>query len=425
MDRASLLRRLLFVLLLAAFAAGAVGLQRARLQHISHFRPYEDSLILPRTEYVKLMAFGYDAPMADFLYLRSIQAFGGQWRKPADQKNYEDLYHYFYSVAALDPQFLDIYEFGSMIIGEEAGDVPLATELLEQGWLKNPDKYKLPYLAGYMNWWGKKNELQARLWIQRALDAPDCPSFVRRMLPYFDRESGRFEASAERWVWEYFKGVHENSGYLLALAERQLRDTTNRWNLQFLNDAARSYVEDHGGVYPQTIEQLQQGGYLESSGPENERRLLQFHPLWATMQMLRQQEGLETSPDSQEADNMIRALLERFVGPPRGLPRSPYDKPDAPDPYVVRRDQTLPRAAQALEDNELVVNLQYLQDEILSFTLGRLRRQIDRFHRQNGYYPLTLHQLPFRDGFPHEPLTLLWDYNPATGEIKSPNFPEL
>jgi len=120
----------ILVLLFLMLAGTAFWLQHFHIRAIKE-TPYRDSLYLPHGKQVNLMAIGYDQFLADFLWLRAIQAFGGYWR--AGDKVSEAVYNYFDVISDLSPHFIEVYKFGNLVMGDEGGDYERALTFLEKG----------------------------------------------------------------------------------------------------------------------------------------------------------------------------------------------------------------------------------------------------------------------------------------------------
>lgn len=402
---------LLFVFLFLAFGAGALWLQHRQLRQIQRERPYRDSLFLPRKEFAKALAFGYDSFVADFLYLRSIQAFGGQWSKAIDKKeDYKRVVQYFITIAELAPHFIEAYEFGSMVVGEDGGDPRKAIELNRVGWLKNPDKYRLAYLNTYAAWWNLQDPDLTRFWTEMALKAPDCPDHISRMLSYVDRNTGRYAAALERWISDYLEAVANENSHMLSISEGQLLDITDQWNLTILHEALQKYRDDHNGNLPANLDEMVRAGYLQNYESVN------FQVLMDTLQGYRYT-GL-VPPGAQ------KLAVEKSFGLASGIPQSPY----GPDPkrhyYFLRQDVDPEDFEVVMENKAMIMSMQKARG-FTSKNLRYVRTKLEEFQEEQGRNPENLQEL-----FPHglkalDPKRGSWDYDPKAGTVHSPTFPDL
>jgi hypothetical protein len=136
----------------------------------------------PRT--APLVTLGYRELGADLLYLRLMGYFGG---RDSTANGIAGLVE---AIAALDPRFYRIYEWGARAITLAGRGVDNATYLraiavLEAGAQQFPDDWKLPYLAGeiYTQDLETQNPAERRAWDERgtrytesAIRKPNAPT---------------------------------------------------------------------------------------------------------------------------------------------------------------------------------------------------------------------------------------------------------
>ena len=408
----ALLRWALFFLLLAGFGYVAMFLQGRRLRQVTENRPYIDRLILPRTEYAKTLSFGYDMFMADFLYLRSIQAFGGQWRQ--GMPNIQSIYHYFYTVTELDPKFTDAYKFGSMIIGEEGKDPKRAIKLNEKGWLADPETYVLAYWNAYTSFYVLKDPKMAKMWVRLAKTAPDCPEFVRRFEYYFDKESGDFQAALEKWLWEYLNALDNRDNTTLGIASRQIVTVTDEWNLKILNKALEKYYNDNGRKrIPADLDELAQKGYL------NNYKRCDYYTLSPLLDEAVNQMGKKTA--------LLDSFTKACLSTASGIPVCPNGEKPGDDFYFIRKGTRPSEFEAAIKSEALIYNLQSAKAILEQKVLPYIRATIAVFHKKNKRYPNPLDEAFPKTGGVNafDPLTGKWNYDPKTGVVQSPTFPKL
>jgi len=89
----------------------------------------------------------------------------------------------------LDPYFTTPYIFSSVAILAETGEIDWALRLLERGYKHNPEKWELPFYLGYVNWLYKGDGRAMVEYLKDAVQKPDCPEYVDKLLLGF---SGRF-----------------------------------------------------------------------------------------------------------------------------------------------------------------------------------------------------------------------------------------
>lgn len=221
-------------------------------------------LYLPSKEYVKPAALGYDHTLADFLFLRAIQAFGATYTFSLDLSQ---LWAYFDTVTELDPHFLTPYSFGNLVLGEFARDDERALAILDKGIANNPEKYKPAYDGAFYALWVLENVELAREYVRTALQTPDCPEFVRRWEAFLDEKMGRYEAAFQKFLTEYLQAVDSDDPMMADIQHKRLRHSIDQWCINVIRDKAVEF-EEREGRYP-TVQELEAlGAFLDVSLPD-------------------------------------------------------------------------------------------------------------------------------------------------------------
>lgn len=241
-----------------------VGLQHRIIELESQGKHPYRLLYLPSKEYVKPAALGYDHTVADFLFLRAIQAFGATYTFSLDLSQ---LWAYFDTVTELDPHFLTAYSFGNLVLGEFAKDDARALAILDKGIENNPGKYKPAYDGAFYALWVMENIEQARQYVNIALQSPDCPEFVRRWEAYLDERMGRYEAAFEKFLTEYLEAVKSDEAMLADIQHKRLRHSIDQWCINVIRDKAVEF-EARKGRYPTVGELEALGEFLDTPLPD-------------------------------------------------------------------------------------------------------------------------------------------------------------
>jgi hypothetical protein len=407
---ATLAQALVFILVFAGCATLAMFLQHAKLKKMERERPYQGGYFLPKAEFAKLLAFGYDAVLADFYYLRAIQSFGGKWKLVV--KDYSSIVDYFDTLTELDPQFIEVYEYGSMILNEEGGLPDAAIALNRKGWLKNLWNYRPSYLNAYICWWELRRPLDTKLWATLSSKVPGCPEFVGRIVNHIDKEMGQYSAAAERWINDYVRGIERGDDYLMTIARGQLVDIADKWHKKNLSNAVRKFREERERL-PLTIQELVDGGYLRDYEGIDYHALRRRLEAWASLGLL--------PPDALRV-----ASAEAFVKK-SGAPVPPQGEDSRRHFYLLRRDHR-DETRDALFENEQLVWSSEEAAESAAAYLSYLRMLLRQRFKETGSWPAAIEDLKDENGEPvrvYDPVAGTWNYNPETGELKSPSFPEL
>lgn len=259
-------RRIRLILIAGFFLMGTAGMA---LQHrIIHLEsqgehPYR-LLYLPAKEYVKPAALGYDHTVADFLFLRAIQAFGATYTFSLD---ISQLWAYFDTVTDLDPHFLTPYSFGNLVLGEFAKNEDKGLAILDKGIENNPENYKPAYDGAFYAFWGLDNIELAREYVRIALERPDCPDFVRRWEAFLDEKMGRYEAAFQKFLTEYLQALEGNDPTLAHIQHKRLRQSIDQWYISELREKAIEF-QKREGRYPSVEELEASGAFMETAWPD-------------------------------------------------------------------------------------------------------------------------------------------------------------
>ncbi|GAB4325252.1 MAG: hypothetical protein Kow0059_21210 [Candidatus Sumerlaeia bacterium] len=386
------------VILFAAFAvafSGAVLLQSRQLKDIQRYEPYRDSLYLPRDSgYVELFSLGYDMIMADFLWLRSIQAFGGHW---TGDRNYESIFNLFNIITDLDPLFIDAYLFGNMVIGEEAHKPDLALELINKGIIKSLNStYQLGYFGGYFSYWDYGDAERARWYYRMATRAPDCPDFVNRILGFMELKSGRYHVAFQKYLTDYLRAADNSDELGQELSRNKMLEVLGDWFRAELERCAQEF-EAGEGRGPQALEELVARGYYKP---------IEAYDANLAMQMIEQwrMRGEKLQPHADELLLKVRRTYSDLPAEPHGFW------------YFIN-----PSVA---GEGRYVVNAFTVYERLRDYFLPIVRRKIEQYYLEHGEYP-ALESIIDDPALQHDPFGQPWIYNQKTGELRSATFPDL
>ena len=411
-------RGLLFLALLGVSAFGAFGLQHQRLKQIQMNPPYIDDMFLPQKEYAKTLAFGYDMFMADFLFVRSIQAFGAQYN--VAEKQYDSVIHYFDTITELDPLFTEAYEFGSLVMTE--GNHPQAAlNLNRKGWAKDRSKYRLAFLNAYTAVYEMDDLQRGPYWVNKALTSPDAPDWLERWPVDLFQKMGRYKLALESRIRDYLGSLTDSSRKIeRMIALTHVKEIANDWNLAILNDAVANFMKDNDGRVPVDLGEVERAGYL------NNYRACQYSQAMFILDEennqilfnLKEKRGVENLFD------LTDFVLEKVAPTLSGIPFSPHQTDEQPDYYYLRKDLEPDNYAKALEGKVMVLGY---QDGMMAAAgaLNFVRGHVEAFFNREARYPDTLEEA-FPQGLTAwDPKARTWNYDPKTGEVKSPTYPEL
>lgn len=130
-------------------------------------------MLSDRPEVTRTLALGFDNLVADLLWIRGIQYFGGNFSTLDDPEKKRGMMNLLDNLVGLDPHFTAAYQFGGFVINESMRDPEAAVNFLIDGSENNPDSWKLPFDAGFIAFYQLKDyEVAKQLFIRSAYGMP-------------------------------------------------------------------------------------------------------------------------------------------------------------------------------------------------------------------------------------------------------------
>jgi len=140
-------REIFLVALLVGALAGASFLAAIEPRLGLRDRFTEELMYYPKGPLVQKAALGHTALAADFAWIRAVQYYGEH--KRSDRK-FDMMGHLVQIITDLDPQFVNAYIFGGLVMAQDARNVDAALALMEKGLKNNPDDWQMNFETGFM-----------------------------------------------------------------------------------------------------------------------------------------------------------------------------------------------------------------------------------------------------------------------------------
>lgn len=248
-------RRYAAAALLLFVAAGLLSRhEAARTASAAHTTPL---MYLPSGRYLRVASLGFDAILADVLFLWSIQYYSNY--AIADRYDYLERI-YTDVITELDPHYLDPYLVGAMIMTSEARRPEAALRLLDKGIRSNPGDWILPFEAGYTCYQDLKDYARAAGYFEIAAKHPDAHPAVRRFHAEMFNRAGDPRAALEEWseIWET-----ATDPYVRGVAWNHVHDLKVEVDLADLTAAIAEYRATHGRP-PARLEALVAAGIVSA-----------------------------------------------------------------------------------------------------------------------------------------------------------------
>ncbi|HKB08514.1 MAG TPA: tetratricopeptide repeat protein [Candidatus Polarisedimenticolia bacterium] len=240
-------------------------LVQGRIEAGKSGRDIHPLLYLPSGKYLKVVALGFDGLLADVLYLWSIQYYGNY----AIKDRYEYLERIYEQVITeLDPHYLDPYFVGALIMTTEGRDPEMALRLLDKGVRANPDKWIVPFEAGFLCYNDLHDYQRAAAYFEKALAIPDVHPLVRRLHAEMFNRAGDKRTSLGEWL-EIYRTTDDP--YVRNVAWNHAHDLKVDVDLADLRDAVSRFHAREGRP-PRRLQEIVQAGLLPALPRDPEER---------------------------------------------------------------------------------------------------------------------------------------------------------
>lgn len=250
-------RRIAVILLVVALASVS-GFSRGALDRLTLSETLPDELLyLPNGKYLKVMSLGHRTLLADLIYLWAIQYYAnyeGENRNRWVQHVFSDV------IAELDPQYIDAYWLGALILILDVGDLEAGLALLDKGAERNPDNWILPYLAAWECYHAKQLE-RAAAYFQKAAAIPGAPTAVRRMRAGLLAKTGDLHQALA--MWTSISQDPASDAVSKKIAARKIREAQTRLGMEAIQQAVERFRFDNGR-WPSNLAELTGRSYLDS-----------------------------------------------------------------------------------------------------------------------------------------------------------------
>lgn len=235
----------------------AVAWSGQRLDALASQAVDTEPVYLPRAEYLRPMALGWNNALADVLWFRTISYFGAHYR---GDHTYPWLAAMCDLVTDLDPRAEHVYRFGGVILPWEANQVDAGIALLEKGARQFPDDWILPYYLGFHYYFFKNDIPSALRHLKTAMALPGAhPSIAHLAAVLAQRQYGPETTLA--FLEEATGSI--DSPEVRGVIEEQKREAYLARDLARLQAAVETYRE-RTGVLPFSLQALVDAGILDA-----------------------------------------------------------------------------------------------------------------------------------------------------------------
>lgn len=424
---------LILLPLFVLFFGLAVFMQHRQLEGTRKAAPFAEWSLAGRSgEMLRLLALRYDMLAADFLWLRSIQSFGGRGMTNRDWK---PIYNLFDAITELDPYFEQAYTFGNMVIGDEGGQQLQGLELLNKGMFHLTRQYRIPFEGMYVTHWQMGDTRRARWYGHIASRRQDSPDWVPRMVAYIEVKSGAYYIGFDRFVTNLLQGIESKDYSLQNIGMTKTAETIDKWNKDLIGQAIDQYTSSTGKL-PRRLDEVANQPALQNYEVASMTKLL------ATVEACSRALGLNGINEDllkgvalPTPPEMAQAVQE--MPPTKGVKKLTELQNKIFRQAIVKRSGIPPHPAgyhyvlnQANLGNPLFTPKDALTEDheleaLLQEILLSVRSEIAKRTNELGHKPKDLHEVFYTDFNTTEPFGGKWTYDPNTGDFHSSSRPNL
>lgn len=165
----------------------------------------EEVLYVPSPKILNRMSLGYSGLVADIYWTRAVQYFGARHR--AHARDYQLLAPLLDITTELDPHLIIAYQFGSTFLAQKppegAGQPEKAVALVERGIQANPDRWKLYYELGFLQYMELHDSSAAASAFDRGSKIPGAHPFLKVLAAAMAQHAGESQMARMLWSTTY------------------------------------------------------------------------------------------------------------------------------------------------------------------------------------------------------------------------------
>ncbi len=131
---------------------------------------------VPAPKYLQLMRGGFKSLLADFYYIRGILDLSESFNDYSQRVDW--LLDNFRAAVYLDPQLIQAYFFGGMVVVREKKEIKKGIAFLEEGLTLSPWSWEIPYWIGF-DYYQLGDYLKAIEYYKKAGKFAEAPNFLK------------------------------------------------------------------------------------------------------------------------------------------------------------------------------------------------------------------------------------------------------
>jgi hypothetical protein len=422
----------------------AISVQRDTFRTLRRSPPFIETWELAGRSgaLLRYLTLRYDLVAADFLWLRSIQSFGG---RGMTNRDWEPIYNLFDAITELDPYFEAAYTFGNLVIGDEGRRQEEGLRLLHKGTFNIFRRYRSPFEGLYVSHWSMRDPQRAAWYGRLAKKRLDAPDWLPRIVAFVEIESGQYYIGYDRFLRSLLEAIDQDAKVLEDIALNKTAETIMLWNASVLMPAVKRYVERTGQAPSSDLRELADdpevrdaelanfayvlagieliatrlnretvdpGAFLRANIDLNK---LEPHLAKAKAELAPKVAALDLDKHGRNLADYQQLIFEWSLRPAGGVPL---------DPYGHGMHLNLAMWHEERRDIKERLASRFLLIEPLENIIRSVRFTIQRRTEDLGRFPKDLTETFFTDFQTTEPLGGRWIYDPETGRFSSSSLPD-
>jgi|GEM_PF-3633014 len=167
----------------------------------------------PSPRYAKISTLGFAAPVASWIWLRTILYYADAYLTHTQPEQLPALLQ---SITALNPQFVPAYYFGGLLLCDDLATAYTTLSLLKNGIQNNPQEYRFRLFAGLCQLKTDSNYYAAADFLGPLAQNTQVPPYIQSLAIRMQNRGGNQEALLDYSLMQYFesKSPLERERYL-------------------------------------------------------------------------------------------------------------------------------------------------------------------------------------------------------------------
>lgn len=219
---------------------------------------------LPTGEFASTACLGFDAPVADLLWIRAVLYFGEHYDGSDEVDWYVWLYYIVDLVTDLDPKFTAPYKYGGTMLRIDPQWVDASNLLFAKGLKNNPDYWYFPFSIA-MNYFFRDDLGKAAHYAQIAASLPGAPFYLANLTASMLNDSNHKEVALRFLEEEYGAAVSEKRKGAIYV---KIHETRFEMACEQVDEARSRYLADTGapvtdleGLVPTYLREIPEDPY--------------------------------------------------------------------------------------------------------------------------------------------------------------------